>query len=493
MDIKHLFDFDFYTSSLGSLRIGNLKSYSVKDIRAEASTPEVDARALSLRIFADVADKHTGDESIDRVCGGPPVTSAEATELTDEELDKFAEQYGARFFGKNDGIGPTTGEPRGVDFLILKINESKNLEEQRHAKLLDDARNFHGKSNSHSIRSAIEAANSLSSFGAVQKILEERRRWDEMRKIVEPFENLRHILGDVPSWRKTLDELSKPKLIADQLRSYLDNAFNVSNLLEKYHETSGWLSSLQHARNAYAESSILNSIKEAQRTYQNISKQWEIPSHLVGSVGALTALQEQIGRLTLPVMEWSSAVALARQLGPAGLQAELAALGINENGELTHGAVESTETGLLNNSQRDLLTLLSIVLTLLIFFYQERSSGQWQSSVDNNFAAQKVMLERQQKQLESLSILVEKALVKEAARVNTRFVVRERPAIVRARPQSGTSVDGRLFPREVVTLISERGKWIEVRYYHWQLKEYRTGWILKKYLTRVPASQQAVD
>jgi len=103
------------------------------------------------------------------------------------------------------------------------------------------------------------------------------------------------------------------------------------------------------------------------------------------------------------------------------------------------------------------------------------------------------MLETQAKQLESLSILVERALIKETTRVSTRFVVLDRVATVRARPGSGASVESNLLPREVVTLVSEQGKWIEVRYYHWSLKAYKTGWVLKKYLTRVPASQQAGD
>ena len=104
-----------------------------------------------------------------------------------------------------------------------------------------------------------------------------------------------------------------------------------------------------------------------------------------------------------------------------------------------------------------------------------------------------VVLERQAKQLESLSRLVEAAIVRESANTPTRFVVLDRDAEVRRHPQSGARTDGRLFPREVVTLLSEKGKWIEVRYYHWVLKEYQTGWVLKKYFARVPSSQQAKE
>jgi uncharacterized protein YgiM (DUF1202 family) len=43
-------------------------------------------------------------------------------------------------------------------------------------------------------------------------------------------------------------------------------------------------------------------------------------------------------------------------------------------------------------------------------------------------------------------------------------------------------------PNEVVRVIGKDGKWMEVEYYHWLQEEYRTGWILNKYLERVPAN-----
>ena len=43
-------------------------------------------------------------------------------------------------------------------------------------------------------------------------------------------------------------------------------------------------------------------------------------------------------------------------------------------------------------------------------------------------------------------------------------------------------------PNEVVKVLDKKGKWIEVEYYHWLHEEYRTGWVLKKYLERVPAN-----
>lgn len=69
-----------------------------------------------------------------------------------------------------------------------------------------------------------------------------------------------------------------------------------------------------------------------------------------------------------------------------------------------------------------------------------------------------------------------------------RFVVRERPATVRSNPEHGSAVEGKLMPNEVVRAIDKEGKWVEVEYYHWLREEYRTEWVLKKHLERVPAN-----
>lgn len=94
----------------------------------------------------------------------------------------------------------------------------------------------------------------------------------------------------------------------------------------------------------------------------------------------------------------------------------------------------------------------------------------------------------QTQQIQSLTVLIEKALVKAAETPEERFVVRERPATVRSKPEHGSAVEGKLMPNEVVRAIDKDGKWIEVEYYHWLREEYRTGWVLKKYLERVPAN-----
>lgn len=330
---------------------------------------------------------------------------------------------------------------------------------------------------------------SFGGLSSVQHALEEQRRWDRIRKVLDPLEELRRSLGLDSGWRKAVDELSS--VSAQHFsRAFVENQ-GILGIVNQLHQSTSWSTSLQHARDTFAATRIANPFIEAQRAFHTVQRHWVLPHQLVESIGALAALQEEIGRLTLPVIDWNSAAALAQFLGPEGLQEELAALGIGEDGGFTRDVIETGDGGFLTPKQRDLLTILSLVLALLIPLYQEWSSAQSQIQTDQKLDSQTVMLERQAKQLESLSVLVEQALIKETARASTRFVVLDRVAVVRTRPQSGSPIEGKLLPREVVTMVSERGKWIEVRYYHWILKEYQTGWTLKKYFARVPSAYKA--
>jgi hypothetical protein len=249
-------------------------------------------------------------------------------------------------------------------------------------------------------------------------------------------------------------------------------------------------SSLARAQEMIAATSITNTFSQVMKTYEEAQKRWIVPAELVGSIGALTAMQEQLGKLTLPVIDWASAATLAKVLGPEGLAAQLAALGIGPDGAILEETLPSEDAGLgISRRALDLMTLLGFILAILVPIYQELSSREWQQQTDKKLEAQSLMLEAQAKKFEALSRLVEKALVQEAKRAEERFVVLERVAVVRRKPENGATVVGKLLPREVVRPISEQGKWIQFEYYHWLMQEYQIGWALKKYFKRVPASR----
>lgn len=493
MNIAHLLDFDFQSTAIGNLRVGALNKVLRSSIEQEVEQGEVDARNLATRVFVDTAHHVTGIKSIDSVSGGPAVTSDDMEKLREDDLDRFAERYGALFFGRHNSKGPSGDEPRGIHYLVFQIGESTRLRRESNAKLLANVKKLQMPRNISSMVRDLDFAEKLRSsfqFDAVQKALDEQRRWEDIRKVVAPLEQIRKSLDADTSWKKLFDDLSKPLIAANQFSKIFEESSAISSALKHLHETPRWEASLQHAQNAFAAAGIANQFLEVQKAFSNVQGRWQLPRYLVESLSSLSALEAQIGRLTLPVIDWNSAATLARYLGPQGLLDELATLGIDENGELTIGSVAAGDGGFISPKVRDLLLMLSIIVMILVPIYQEWSSAQSIALLEGKADAHLVVLEKQAKQLESLSRLVEAAIVKGSAHAPTRFVVLHRDATVRRRPESSAQTDGRLLPREVVTLVSENRKWIEVRYYHWALKEYQTGWVLKKYFARVPSSQQ---
>lgn len=249
--------------------------------------------------------------------------------------------------------------------------------------------------------------------------------------------------------------------------------------------------SLQHARENLAMTSAASQINQLMKSFQNVHKHWKVPKELVQSVGAVNALFESIGNVTLPVIDWPSAATLAKLLGDDGIRAQLAALGIDDDGTLQEESSESTEkeNGIgLSRRSLELMALLSFIAAFLIPYLQELSSDKWQGKTDTELATHRHLLESQEKQLSALSKLVEKSVLSDLRLANERFVVGDRVTSVRIVPEHGSAILGKLLPREVVEPLAEKGKWLEVEYYDWLRQEYRTGWSLKKYFRRVPAN-----
>lgn len=312
----------------------------------------------------------------------------------------------------------------------------------------------------------------------IQKAQEE-----SVRKMLDPLAHIRsNLLGD-SSVQRMIDELSRPFTATEHFSKFIDQAVS-SAYLHSLHLNVD--SSIEHARKMLAEPSISTGLQQVMKSFGETNKHWAVPSALLESMSPLKAWQEQVGKLSLPVMDWASAATLAKLLGSEGIQSQLAALGINPDGSLNPQFVGQEEGGIgLSRKAMELMTLLSFIMAFLFPIYQEITSAQWQAATNKKLEVQADALEGQRKMIEALTQLVEKALVQEAKRQEQRFVVRERVAVVRSKPEHGATVLGKLLPNEVVRPISEDGKWIEIEYYHWLHQEYRTGWALKKYFQRV--------
>ena len=324
-------------------------------------------------------------------------------------------------------------------------------------------------------------------FAAVQRaerIFDAQKAQEEsIRKMLYPLANMRSsLLGD-SSIQRMIDEFSKPLTASDHFNQLLAHTVGSNAYLNSLHLAAE--SSIDHARKILAETSVSTGLKQMMKSFEVANKHWAVPSALLQSMSPLKAWQEQVGKLSLPVIDWTSAATLAKLLGRGGIELQLAALGINPDGSRNADFADREEGIGLSRKALELMTLLSLILAMLVPIYQEISSGQWQAATDKKLETQANSLEGQRKMIEALTTLVEKALVQESKHQEQRFVVRDRVAVVFARPGHGGTVVGKLLPNEVVRPVSEDGKWIEFEYYHWLHQEYKMGWALKKYFQRV--------
>lgn len=338
---------------------------------------------------------------------------------------------------------------------------------------------------------------SLSSQFAIQEMAEQWKGDQErFNRLLDPIADIhKHFAAD-EKLRKLIDDASKPFALSEQFADVLKQASLDTRALDAIGIRS--LASIDQAKGLLTISGVDSHIAQLAKSFNDANKQWSIPKELTESVSSLRALQDSIGKLTLPVIDWSSAATLAQLLGKEGIASQLAALGISSDGSLIEADTEVSwpvdadqEKGIgLSRKTMELLALISFIATFLIPYLQELSSNAWQAKTDAELAAHRQLLESQQKTIETLSNLVVSALQKEAKRTEERFVVLERVATVRSKPESGAGLVSKLLPREVVQPIAEEGKWIEVQYYDWLRQGYHTGWVLKKYFKRVPANHR---
>ena len=329
-------------------------------------------------------------------------------------------------------------------------------------------------------------SSAMQSMKAWQKA--ERVQNEQMRRMLDPLDGIRKSLLVDDTTQKLIKELTAASSIQNHIKQLVDQATGIGSVAKMLAQQAEE-SRNQHRRlldSVTGGSSIQNYLKE----FEAINKQWMVPNEVLGIVGSFKEIQEQLGRVALPIIDWGSAGALAKVLGAEGIKEQLALLGIGADGTM-HLPAEMPERGILSRKRSDAVALVSLLLAFLSILYaayQAVSSRQDKAKAEAFQTQTTATLQAQARQIQHLAVLIGQALAQAAQKPEVRFVVRERPAKVRSKPEHGAPVEGKLLPNEVVRAIDRKGRWVEVEYYHWLHEEYHTGWVLKHYLERVPPS-----
>ncbi len=324
-----------------------------------------------------------------------------------------------------------------------------------------------------------------SAIGSAYKAWQESERlqMEQMRKMFDPMADIRKCVLGSTATQQLIKELTDGSSMRSQMKAITDDALRIGSVAKMLAQQAE--DSRAQTKKLFENLGVGSSIQSYLKDFEHINKQWKVPNEVLGIVGSFKELQDQLGKVALPTIDWGSAAALAKALGPEGIQEQLALLGIEPDGSM-HEHAEQPERGLLSRKQSDALAMVSLLLGILFFIYQEISSQQDKAKTEAFQTQTTATLQVQTQQIQNLTVLIEKALVQAAQAPEERFVVRERIATVRSKPEHGSAVEGKLMPNEVVRAIDKDGKWVEVEYYHWLHEKYRTGWVLKKYLERVP-------
>lgn len=326
---------------------------------------------------------------------------------------------------------------------------------------------------------------------SVQQALEasERAQATQMRRMFDSMADVRKSLLNVGGAHTRVSELmgaSAREGGIGQLMKEMSGVGSIAAMLAKEA-----VESRARTKRLLEDAGVGSTARRIAEEFERINRQWRVPSEALGMGETLRQVQQQLrASAALPTIDWGTATALASALGPAGLAHQLELLGIAPDGSMQPPS-SPPERGILSRKQNEAIALVSLLLTLLIFFYQEYNNAQQQAKTDAIQAEQSAKLDAQARQLEGLASLIEKSLAHAVKSHDERFSVRARPALVRSNPEPGATVEGQLMPNEVVRAVDKDGKWVEVEYYHWLHEEYRTGWVLKKYLERVPANYAA--
>ncbi len=185
-----------------------------------------------------------------------------------------------------------------------------------------------------------------------------------------------------------------------------------------------------------------------------------------------------------PRIDITSVIALNNARAYENFKAQLDTLSIKYENLISDELPKDSENQLLNI---DYWSLIYFIVSILLFWYQLNDSQKMENRLSDKIDKNSTHV---QEQIQNVEKLLEKIVV---ANQNPRisgveYIVKNRNTKVRSSPQNGSKIIAEIYPNQIVRLINQEGKWIEVEYYDWLEMKSTTGWILKKYLKRIQPS-----
>lgn len=206
--------------------------------------------------------------------------------------------------------------------------------------------------------------------------------------------------------------------------------------------------------------------------------------------------KNQIDNLQIPTINNIGALLVGDIWGVKGIQNQLDALGI----DFDFQSIENYDEPLDESQLAELLTkgldwfgqsrvsggigLISLILSI----YQIMLIHLPELSPHASEEQQEIQYVKIEKHLlEQFKPLIEQAMASVSEHSSqSEYVVKNRMAVIRSEPRNGATIVASIFPNQCVTLVSRKGKWIEIEYYDWANQKFLTGWALKKYFASIP-------
>lgn len=251
----------------------------------------------------------------------------------------------------------------------------------------------------------------------------------------------------------------------------------------------------------------LNKLVDLARPYT--SSQADI-RRMLGASSFIFDAGEWARQLGVPMIDAASVSAVARAWGASGILrhlreiSEIDAHTLNMLATALEVDLDETDDAGLDADQRHptgpirqtrdpnvVLALLSILLTLIIAQHQDLSSREMEARLrqDNLALSGQVQQvdDRLTQCIDQWAVVAEALIAQAQPPRGVQFVAGQRGAQVR-REGIGGAVKSDVLPGQLVTLVSEQGKWIEISYFDFATATPRTGWVLKKYFVRIKAA-----